>query len=224
MRVCIARRQICIQLKRRSPQSFCSLPFAMVAAPVRTRGVKSPAKDLVRQMRTYGCCDKEARLQLKAKGFSKSRISQLLRAVPYQGKPVEEQAPAKKRGPPPIRNLPMRMKNTAYDFEQIWKRDCKARVKLARQLAAASRHNVQIVYSFLDALVQQIAENLHSHGEFLFHGMAKFRSKAKAARLESVKNICGRNVTLPALPAHNVPQCSVTRGFSKTLRLLRETA
>ena len=163
-------------------------------------------------------------MQLKVKGFSKSRISQLLRAVPYQAarKTVEEQAPARKRGPPTIRNPAMRMKNTDYDFEKIWKRDRKARLKLARQLAAASGHNVRIVYKFLDALVQQIAENLHNHGEVLLHGMIKFRSKAKAARLESAKNICGRSVTLPALPAHNFLQCSVTRGFSKALRLLEE--
>ena len=87
--------------------------------------------------------------------------------------------------------------------------------------AEVGRWGEEFVYR---ALVQQIAENLHNHGEFLFQGMVKFRSKAKAARLESVKNICGRNVTLPTLPAHNVPQCSVTRGFSKTLRLLDETA
>ena len=117
----------------------------------------------------------------------------------------------------------MRMKYTAYDIEKIWKRDRNARRKLARQVATASGHNVRIVYKILDALVQLIAENLHNHREFLLHGMVKLRLKAKAARLESVKNICGRNVTLPALPAHNFPHCSVTRGFSKTLRLLDET-
>ena len=80
---------------------------------------KSPAQDLVRQLRADGLSDERARAQLKAKGFSKSRISQLLRGVPHQcrvegnkqtkkrgaasdgrRKVFEEFAPAKKRGPP----------------------------------------------------------------------------------------------------------------------------
>jgi hypothetical protein len=47
-------------------------------------------------MRADGLSDERARAQLKAKGYSKSRISQLLRAVPYQCM-VEEKRPAKKR-------------------------------------------------------------------------------------------------------------------------------
>ena len=84
----------------------------------KARRAKSPAQDLVRQMRADGLSDACARAQLKAKAFSKSHISQLLRAVPYQRKgeesPIpkrrlpfdgrrgifEEPAPAKKRGPP----------------------------------------------------------------------------------------------------------------------------
>ena len=46
-------------------------------------------------MRTNGLSDERALAQLKAKGFSKSRIAQLL-----QRKVAEEPAPAKKRGPP----------------------------------------------------------------------------------------------------------------------------
>lgn len=54
----------------------------MEAAPVSTRRVKSPAQDLVRQMRAEGLSDRLVRAQLGASGFSKSRISQLLHAVP----------------------------------------------------------------------------------------------------------------------------------------------
>ena len=72
----------------------------MEAAPFPKRCMKSPAQDLVQQMRTDGLSDERARAQLKAKGFSKSRIAQLLRAAPRQRKVAEEPAPAKKRGPP----------------------------------------------------------------------------------------------------------------------------
>ena len=62
--------------------------------------MKSPAQDLVRQMRKDGLSDGNARAQLKAQGFTKSRISQLLRAAPPQRKLVEKPARAKKRAPP----------------------------------------------------------------------------------------------------------------------------
>ena len=65
---------------------------------------KSPAQDLVRQMRAEGLSDERMRAQLKAKGFSKTRISQLLLLTaprPTGHKQlVEQPSPTKKRGPP----------------------------------------------------------------------------------------------------------------------------
>ena len=75
----------------------------MAAAPVSKRCMKSPSQDLVRQMRTEGLADDRVRARLQAKGFTKSRISQLLRAVPRHRKLKSPRraipAPAKKRGP-----------------------------------------------------------------------------------------------------------------------------
>jgi len=58
----------------------------------KTSGRKSPSQDLVRQMRAEGQSDQQVRRNLEAKGFSKSRISQLIHAVPLQLR-------AAKRGP-----------------------------------------------------------------------------------------------------------------------------
>ena len=71
----------------------------------KTSGRKSPSQDLVRQMRAEGQSDQQVRANLEAKGFSKSRISQLIHAVPLQpraakrgpeeGAPGAEKTPAK---------------------------------------------------------------------------------------------------------------------------------
>ena len=95
-----------------------------------------PALDLVRQMRSDSLSDERARAQLKAKGFSKSRISQLLRAVPYRGKVVEESAPPNKRGLP--LSAVLRQRRLAEESAPAKKRRPPITVDELRQLGEAS--------------------------------------------------------------------------------------
>ena len=91
------------------------------------------------------------------------------------------------------------------------------RLKLARQIAAASGENVSTVSKFLDALVQLAGEMLHERDVFLLHKMVKLRMKSQNARAESFKNICGRTVPLRALPKRSIVVCGITRGFTAAL-------
>ena len=79
--------------KRKAEQDMGTLRAAAEGAGPGVAS-KSPAQDLVRQMRADGLSDERTRTQLKAQGFSKSRISQLLRAKPcsHGCKPLERGA------------------------------------------------------------------------------------------------------------------------------------
>ena len=93
----------------------------------------------------------------------------------------------------------------------------KERVKLARQIAAASGEDVSAVSKFLDALVRVAGEMLRKRKACLLHKIVKLRMKSQDARAEGFKNICGRTVPLRALPKRNIVICGITRGFTAAL-------
>ena len=93
----------------------------------------------------------------------------------------------------------------------------RERLKLARQIAAASGEDVSAVSKFLDALVRLAGDMLHERGAFLLHKIVKLRMKSQNARAEGFKNICGRTVPLRALPKHSIVVCGATRGFTAAL-------
>ena len=59
---------------------------AAAAASAGGRG-HCASQGLVREMRAQGLSDKQVRANLEAKGYKKSRISQLVHAVPLQAAP-----------------------------------------------------------------------------------------------------------------------------------------
>ncbi len=72
----------------------------MEAEAVASAGGRGHAtsQDVVREMRTRGFSDKQVRAALEAKGYKKSRISQLVHAVPLQAAPPPQQRAQGKRG------------------------------------------------------------------------------------------------------------------------------
>ena len=121
-------------------------------------------------------------------------------------------------------NPAMQIEYSAADLERALQRDRKARRKFARQLSQSTGQDYVTVHKILCGLSQVLIQQLQTRGRFCFHKLVTFKVKRKPARAASVKQICGREVVLRALPAHNHIQCAPTRSLSAAVEHARSEA
>ena len=92
------------------------------------------------------------------------------------------------------------------------------RRKLACQIAADTNLDVRMVDKVLEIVAQLACQMLRERDVFLLHKIVRLRMKRRSSRKETLKNICGHEIILRALPMRKVLVCGVTRGLTAELK------